>query len=85
MLADIGSVGFKVENFNRENMAVLEKRWPDVKRSLRLAVQLLASFGFNEKTLCAEVEVLALAADISALAPLAELRDPSQFQRLRHP
>ncbi len=25
MLSDIGSVGFKVENFNKENMAILER------------------------------------------------------------
>lgn len=61
MLADIGSVGFKVENFNRENMEVLEKRWPDVKRSLKLAVQLLASFGFTEKTLRADSAILPIA------------------------
>lgn len=61
MLADIGSVGFKVENFNRENMAVLEQRWPDVKRSLKIAVQLLASFGFNEKTFRADSALLPIA------------------------
>ena len=33
MLAEIGNVGFKVENFNRENMEVLEKKWPAVKGS----------------------------------------------------
>ncbi|TWU09955.1 DUF262 domain-containing protein [Allorhodopirellula heiligendammensis] len=61
MLADIGSVGFKVENFNHANMAILEKRWPDVKRSLKVAVQLLASFGFNEKTLRADSALLPIA------------------------
>ena len=61
MLADIGSVGFKVENFNRENMGVLERKWPEVKRSLKLAVQLLASFGFNEKSLRADSAVLPMA------------------------
>jgi hypothetical protein len=61
MLADIGSVGFKVDNFNRENMEILEKRWPDVKRSLKVAVQLLASFGFTEKTLRADSAILPIA------------------------
>jgi hypothetical protein len=61
MLADIGSVGFKVENFNHANMAILEERWPDVKRSLKVAVQLLASFGFNEKTLRADSALLPIA------------------------
>jgi hypothetical protein len=61
MLAEIGNVGFKVENFNRENMEILERRWPDVKRSLKVAVQLLASFGFNEKTLRADSALLPIA------------------------
>lgn len=61
MLAEIGNVGFKVENFNRENMEILEKRWPEVKRSLKVAVQLLASFGFNEKTLRADSAILPIA------------------------
>lgn len=61
MLADIGSVGFKVENFNRENMEVLERKWPEVKRSLKVAVQLLASFGFTEKSLRADSAVLPIA------------------------
>ncbi|QDV69033.1 hypothetical protein Poly24_27470 [Rosistilla carotiformis] len=61
MLADIGSVGFKVENFNRENMEILEQRWPEVKKSLKVAVQLLASFGFTEKTLRADSALLPIA------------------------
>lgn len=61
MLAGIGNVGFKVENFNRVNMEILEKKWPEVKRSLRVAVQLLANFGFNEKTLRADSALLPIA------------------------
>ncbi|REJ69410.1 MAG: DUF262 domain-containing protein [Planctomycetota bacterium] len=61
MLAEIGNVGFKVANFNRENMKILEERWPDVKRSLKVAVQLLASFGFTEKTLRADSAILPIA------------------------
>lgn len=65
MLADIGSVGFKVENFNRHNMEILEERWPEVKKSLKIAVRLLASFGFNEKTLRADSPLLPIAYYIS--------------------
>ena len=61
MLADIGSVGFKVENFKRENMEVLEQRWPEVKRALKVSVQLLASFGFTEGTLRADSALLPIA------------------------
>lgn len=61
MLADIGNVGFKVANFNRGNMEILESRWPEVKRSLKVAVQLIATFGFNEKTLRADSAILPIA------------------------
>lgn len=61
MLAGIGSVGFKVENFNRQNMEKLEQQWPEIKHSLKLAVQLLASFGFSEKTLRADSAILPIA------------------------
>ncbi|HCQ4576774.1 TPA: DUF262 domain-containing protein [Escherichia albertii] len=61
MLSDIGSVGFKVENFNKENMAILEKNWGAIKDALLLTMKLLASFGFNAQNLRATSAILPLA------------------------
>ncbi len=61
MLSDIGSVGFKVANFNRENMRVLEERWPAIKEALILTVELVSRFGFSEKTLRADSALLPIA------------------------
>lgn len=61
MLADIASVGFKVENFNRANMIILEGVWADVRRALVLTVELAASFGLNEQTLRADSALLPIA------------------------
>lgn len=61
MLADIGSVGFKVENFNKANMAKLETQWQAIRNSLMLAVRLLASFGFNGQNLRADSAILPIA------------------------
>lgn len=61
MLADIGSVGFKVTNFNHDNMAELERRWSDISRALTLTVQLVADFGFSGKTLSADNALLPIA------------------------
>lgn len=61
MLADIASVGFKVENFNRANMGVLEGVWADVRKALVLTVELAASFGLNEQTLRADSSLLPIA------------------------
>ena len=61
MLSDIGSVGFKVENFNKANMAILEKNWSDIRTALLLATELLATFGFNSQNLRADSAILPIA------------------------
>jgi hypothetical protein len=44
MLADIASVGFKVENFTTANMAALEANWPAIRTALVRTIELAASF-----------------------------------------
>ena len=61
MLSDIGRVGFKVDNFNRENMNTLESKWEDIKRALVLTVQLASSFGFTGRSLTARNAILPIA------------------------
>jgi hypothetical protein len=61
MLSDIASVGFKVENFTGENMAKLEAQWPAVRAALVRTVELVASFGFNGRTLRADSALLPIA------------------------
>ncbi len=61
MLSDIASVKFKVDNFNRENMAVLEREWSSVKSTLYLTVELIAGFGFDGDRLTANSAVLPIA------------------------
>jgi hypothetical protein len=61
MLAGIASVGFKVENFNRQNMQILEKEWSAIRRAIVLAVELVDSFGLNEQNLRADSALLPIA------------------------
>jgi hypothetical protein len=61
MLADIASVGFKVENFTRSNMATLEANWPAIRSALVRTVELAASFGLNGQTLRADSALLPVA------------------------
>ena len=61
MLSDIGSVGFKIDNFNREHMDVFESKWDDIKRALTLTVHLVSGFGFNGQTLRAHNAILPIA------------------------
>lgn len=61
MLADIASVGFKVENFTSSNMAGLEANWPAIRSALVKTVDLAASFGLNGQTLRADSALLPIA------------------------
>jgi len=61
MLADIGSVGFKVTNFNHDNMAQLEHHWRDIAQALKMTIQLVADFGFSGQTIGADNALLPIA------------------------
>lgn len=61
MLSDIASVGFKVENFDHDNMKKLESNWPTVAEILRLTARLVASFGLSRDTVTADSALLPVA------------------------
>jgi len=61
MLSDIASVGFKVENFDRDNMKKLESNWSQVAETLRLTARLIASFGLSRDTITADSALLPVA------------------------
>lgn len=61
VLADISDVGFKVKNFNAENMGKIEAGWDALEHALRLAVDLLAQFGFSADNLTANNVVIPVA------------------------
>ena len=83
MLSDIGSVGFKVDNFNRENMRTLENQWPDVKETLKLTIRLLAQFGFTHATLTAHNALLPIAYYLHHSKRDGSFLDAQQFEEDR--
>lgn len=61
MLTDIGSVGFRVENFTHQNMAILEDNWQEIKAALLMTAQLMDSFGYDSRTIRAMNALLPIA------------------------
>ena len=61
MLAGVTSVGFRVTNFTRSNMKLLEEQWDRITSAVGTAVALVASFGFSESSLRAHNAVLPIA------------------------
>lgn len=61
VLCDFNDIAFKVDNFDSEAMGKIEECWEDIEQAIRLAVELIASFGFNEKTLTANYVIIPIA------------------------
>jgi uncharacterized protein with ParB-like and HNH nuclease domain len=61
VLSDIKDIKFKVDNFSSENMSLIETEWDDIAKSLNVAIQLISSFGFCNKTLTAYNAIIPIA------------------------
>ena len=51
ILSDFSDIAFKVDNFNKSNMMIIESNWEKIAKAIRLAVELVASFGYSRETL----------------------------------
>ena len=61
VLNDIVNIAFKVDNFKKRNMLSIEKNWDSITDSLRRAIYLISSFGYNDKLLIANNSVIPIA------------------------
>jgi len=50
VLSDLGHT-YKIGNFTKENLDLIQKNWPKIKRSLEATVQLINSYGLDRDTL----------------------------------
>ncbi|WP_223643094.1 DUF262 domain-containing protein [Planococcus sp. 4-30] len=61
VLGDFRDIAFKVHNFNKKAMRKIEENWDDVKEAIRLAVNLVSSFGYNQETLTSNNAIIPIA------------------------
>jgi uncharacterized protein with ParB-like and HNH nuclease domain len=61
VLCDFSDISFKVDNFNTANMKKIEDEWETIALALKTTIKLLASFGFNSKTLTANSVIIPVA------------------------
>ncbi|MCP1190835.1 DUF262 domain-containing protein [Priestia flexa] len=61
VLCDFKDIAFKVDNFNTETMQKIEHNWDNVKEAIRLAVNLVSSFGYNQDTLTSSNAIIPIA------------------------
>lgn len=61
VLINLKNIAFKVDNFKKENMLHIENDWELISDSIKLSIELFASFGYNEKLLTANNAVIPVA------------------------
>lgn len=61
VLCDFPDISFKVDNFNKTNMLVIEEHWEDITNAIRAAVQLISSFGFSMENLTSNNVIIPIA------------------------
>ena len=61
VLTDIGDIKFKVINFTAENVALIEQHWNSIKKALSISIQLIKSFGLNDRSLLSANAVIPIA------------------------
>ena len=61
VLSGFTDISFKVDNFNRSNMLIIEKNWDELTTAFRMAVELIASFGFNRENITSNNLIIPIA------------------------
>jgi len=61
ILSDFKDFAFKVDNFNKKNMLQIENNWEKITNAIKLAVQLVSSFGFDRETLSSNNALIPIA------------------------
>jgi uncharacterized protein with ParB-like and HNH nuclease domain len=61
VLSDFNDISFKVDNFNKTNMLKIEDDWEDIKKAIRDAMKLIASFGFSRENITSNNLIIPIA------------------------
>lgn len=61
VLSDFNDIAFKVDNFNNENMTKIGTNWENIIKAIRIAVNLVSSFGYSRETLTSANAIIPIA------------------------
>lgn len=60
-LSDFEDIAFKVNNFNKENMKIIENNWSDITKYLRMATNLVHQFSYNRDNFTSNYALIPIA------------------------
>ena len=81
LISNLPDIRFKVTNFNRENMEVVERNWDLIMESLTTTVQLISSFGFSGMNFGNQNAVMIIAYYLSRRSDRSRVLDASSEDR----
>jgi hypothetical protein len=61
VLADFSDIKFKVDNFTKRNMAIIEKNWDEVASAVKASIELVSKYGYNRDSLLASNAIIPIA------------------------
>lgn len=73
VLSGFSDISFKVDNFNRSNMLVIENNWNELTNAFRMAVELISSYGFSRENITSNNLIIPIAYYIKSI------NSPSNF------
>lgn len=79
VLCDFQDISFKVDNFNRTNMLEIEKHWDDLTSAIRLAVSLVASFGYSRENITSNNLLIPIAYYIKSIGTPENFVDSRKY------
>lgn len=79
VLCEFPDIRFKADNFNRTNMLIIEKKWDNITASMRLALELVASFGFCRENITSNNALIPIAYYISVIGNSTNFVDSGKY------
>lgn len=83
VLSGFTDIAFKVDNFNQENMFVIEKKWDDIVKAIKSAVVLISSLGYHRDTLTSNNSLIPISAYLYKIKSPDNFADSEKYQRDR--
>lgn len=83
VLCDFSDIRFKADNFNQTNMLVIERKWDSITSSMRLAMELVASFGFSRENITSNNALIPIAYYISVIGNPANFASSGKYKEDR--
>ena len=83
VLGGFTNIAFKVENFTRDNMLVIEKKWEKISRAIKASFVLVARHGYHRDTLTSYNALIPIATYLYKIRCPDDFTESSKYQEDR--